>query len=106
MTREVKFFAGSEFGAAYSDLNSGIIYLNSLKWGVLGQLEREFVILHEQAHIDLQTMNETECDLFAFRELVRRGRNPRKIVDGFPNVVSMASADNVHRYKQLQKQLD
>jgi hypothetical protein len=44
---------------------NGTLYLNSKIWKGLPENEKEFVLLHEKGHLDLQTRNEFEANSYA-----------------------------------------
>lgn len=47
---------------------TGVLYLNQSIWGKLTAGEREFVLLHENGHLELQTASEYEANSYAINK--------------------------------------
>lgn len=60
------------------DLDTGVIEVNLLAWYLLTDFEKQFVLLHERGHFELQTLNEIDADLYALEKLAFSERESLK----------------------------
>lgn len=104
--RSIQYFNDPGQGVAYANLDTGAVYLNAPKWKKLNVVQREFTLLHEEAHLVLNTRIETECDRYALIKMSGLGYEPRKVIEQFRGIVNMREKFNQNRYNYLLKLLN
>jgi hypothetical protein len=86
------------------DRYSGIIYLNGRMWPTLTKDQKFFVLLHEWAHIQLQSTDEKAVDKLAFEEYSRRGYSLKQSVNALTRLLNFSDREHYERaYLQLQR---
>jgi hypothetical protein len=57
------------------DCNTGIVEVNRDVWNKYNEIERRFLLAHEEGHYYLDTDDETEADIYALRKLAGTTNN-------------------------------
>lgn len=84
---------------------TGVLYLNSDIVPMLNEDQLFFVMLHEMAHVVLQTKDESEADNWAFKQYQKTGRS---LKDSVLVLAKMFRYDNHitdEEYKRMTLQL-
>lgn len=83
---------------------NGILYISDKHWEQLKPEHRLFILLHEMAHIHLQSDDEFIVDEWAFNEYVKRGHSLKESVFALSKVLSGKNPQHYWRvYKQLER---
>lgn len=83
---------------------TGVMYLSAKDMKGLPVNYRFFIMLHEMAHVVLQTTNEEEADAWAFQEYAKRGHSLTDGVKALTRVLNDKNPEHAWRmYQQLER---
>lgn len=83
---------------------NGILFVSKKFWNQLKPEHRLFILLHEMAHVHLQTDNEFKVDEWAFKEYAKRGHSLKESVYALSKVLSGKNPEHYWRvYQQLER---
>jgi hypothetical protein len=87
------------------DRNTGVLYINLKIWNKIKVWEhRFFILLHEYAHVALNTSDELAVDEYAFKLYAQRGLSLTKSVTALADLLNANNKDHCWRtYKQLER---
>lgn len=78
--------------------HTGEIFIDPVFWNSLNRCERNAVMFHELGHFLYST--EIYCDLYATREMIKKGFNPSQIAIAFENTLD--NSRNSKRQKEVR----
>lgn len=83
---------------------TGVMYLSAADMQELPVNIRFFIMLHEMAHVVLQTTSEEEADKWAFNQYAKRGHSLTEAVYALTRVLNDKNPEHAWRmYLQLQR---
>lgn len=82
---------------------TGQMYLNLELFKKIKPEHRLFIMLHEMAHVVLQSTNEKEVDEWAFREYAKRGYSLKEAVY---SLTDLLKGNNLEHYERIKNQLE
>lgn len=83
---------------------TGVMYVSAADMKPLPVNYRLFIMLHEMAHVVLQTTNEEEADSWAFKEYANRGHSLTDGVRALTRVLNDQNPEHAWRmYLQVQR---
>ena len=86
-------------GPASVNRHTGVCYINKKIWDKADKETRLFILLHENAHIALQTTNEFEADKKAFEDYSSMGYSLKKAVKSLTSL--LRNENKEHRQRAL-----
>lgn len=86
-------------GPASVNRHTGVCYVNKKIWDKADKETRLFILLHENAHITLQTTNEFEADKKAFEDYSSLGYSLKKAVKSLTSLLKDENKE--HRERAL-----
>ncbi len=95
-----------DLGATPARVNrrTGEMILSLKHMRAMPKEHRLFVMLHEQAHVELQTTNEIEADAYAFKKYADMGYSLNASVKALTRVLNGDNIEHAWRmYAQLQR---
>jgi len=86
---------------------TGVMYLSVRHMKAMPKEHRLFIMLHEKAHVELQTVNEVAADEQAFKEYADLGYSLNAAVKALTRVLNDKNPEHAWRmYVQLQRAKD
>ncbi|MBC8051880.1 MAG: hypothetical protein H7Y13_02330 [Sphingobacteriaceae bacterium] len=83
---------------------TGVMYLSLKHMKAMPKEHRLFVMLHEQAHVELQTTDEVKADAAAFKKYADRGYSLKASVKALTRVLNGENHEHAWRmYCQLKR---
>ena len=101
---EFVYTAYPGFSPAKANRRTGVVYINENVWEFLPTNHKLFVLLHEEAHIILDSNDEDEADALAFKRYADLGHSLNDSVLALSKVLTMSQPQHYWRvYRQLQR---
>lgn len=76
---------------------TGVVYINARFKGRLTKDQWLFILLHEEGHLKLKTLDENAVDNWAFNEYVKRGGSLKQSVFALTRVLSGSTPEHYQR---------
>lgn len=84
--------------------STGVLYIKPSVFNSFSHAQQAFIILHERAHVELDTDNEFLADEEAFRQYVKKGFPLSQSIYALSRVLTMNSPEHLQRViAQLQR---
>lgn len=96
----------ADLGATPARVNrrTGEMFISLKHMRALPEEHRMFVMLHEMAHVVLQTKDEVEADAWAFKEYAKRGYSLKASVKALTSILNDQNPEhNWRMYLQLRR---
>lgn len=86
---------------------TGEMTIQKRVWRHIHPLHRIFILLHEEAHVVLQTTDELEADAWAFQRYAKMGYPLKHSILALSQVLNFTSREHFLRgYAQLQRAIE
>jgi hypothetical protein len=104
-TAVTKITMVADLGTTPATINrvTGEMFLNERIWKTLNKDQRLFILLHEAAHVTLNTTDELEADQWAFEQYAKLGGSLKESVKSLTRVLNY---QNPEHYERTQAQLE
>lgn len=98
----------ADLGTTPATINrlTGEMFLNERIWKTLSKDQRLFILLHEAAHVTLNTTDEIEADQWAFDQYAKLGGSLKESVKSLTRVLNYKNPEHFERTQaQLERAL-